>query len=91
MFGSDATSWLIYADYLEEFGDSERASLIRSEVMEDDLLPWSWEHYVGAVGGVVGGVGGGVVGGVGGVGGIGSVVGGGGGVGGGVGSVGGGN
>ena len=86
-------SWLVFADWLEEHGDSGRAALIREE--DDD--PWEYEYkwhaadaadavgaHVGGFGGVgVGGVGvdsdgvGGDVGGFVGVG-VGGVVGGGG-------------
>jgi hypothetical protein len=68
-------SLMVYADYLEEHGDQEKADEIRSSLDSGPELSWQYEYRVGGVGvggvGVVVGVGGGGVGGVGGVVGVG--------------------
>jgi uncharacterized protein (TIGR02996 family) len=95
---TDDFSWLVYADWLEERGESYKANKIRMQITCKNIS-WNYEFYVVGFGSVdvgVGGVGGVGVGGVG-VGGGGVGDGGGGGVGvggvgvgGGCGSVGGG-
>ncbi len=59
-FGESETDWLVYADYVDERGQSDAAEMIRDEISESES-PWNWEYrYRHVVGGgvVVGGVGG---------------------------------
>jgi uncharacterized protein (TIGR02996 family) len=73
----DDFSWLVYADWLEERGESYKANKIRMQIVRKNI---SWNYEFCFSGGVGGGVG---VGGVGGVG-VGDSVGGSGSVGGGI-------